>query len=445
MGGNTPQRLLPLQRRCHPQRRRWSTAEFTTGRDGLPTSWVFQLFETSDRRFWVATARGLVEFFPTGDEQGRRFRHYTERNGLSYYDITALNEDLGGNLWLGTNTAGAMKLTRDGFSTYGEQDGIETRECDLRRPGRPRVFQGQCAGRRADQRVRGSEAGPVERRSAPRIHTRLGCFDGQRFDWFKPARRDAISAGSRSRSRCRPATATGGWARGKGCTAFPRQITSRSSRRRDRLPCTRRRTGWPLCRCSGCSKTRAATSGSPPSSRTRTASPAGNRLSEKLRDLAHSAGLPSLKDDLPRSFGEDRSGNVWIGFNSGLARYAQGRFTFFTATRGTAARRDHEHPCGPLGPALARVRARRARSRRRRRGGATHVRQLHDRARAVEQQHRSHHRRRCTGTSTSAAGTDSTGSIRRQAASSISRPLTVWRRACFEPRSAIALACSGSA
>ena len=30
----------------------------------LPTPWVFQLFESSDRRFWVATNRGLAEFFP---------------------------------------------------------------------------------------------------------------------------------------------------------------------------------------------------------------------------------------------------------------------------------------------------------------------------------------------------------------------------------------------
>ena len=91
----------------------------------LPTAWVFQLFETSDRRFWVATNRGLVEFLGTGAEQGPRFRTYSERNSLSYFDITAVTEDLGGNLWLGTNTAGVMKLTRHGFGTYGAQDGIQ--------------------------------------------------------------------------------------------------------------------------------------------------------------------------------------------------------------------------------------------------------------------------------------------------------------------------------
>ena len=61
---------------------------------GLPSPWVFQLFEASDGRFWVATARGLAEFLDTGDTH-HRFRSYTKRNGLSYFDITAVNEDLG--------------------------------------------------------------------------------------------------------------------------------------------------------------------------------------------------------------------------------------------------------------------------------------------------------------------------------------------------------------
>jgi signal transduction histidine kinase/streptogramin lyase len=56
--------------------------------------------------------------------------------------------------------------------------------------------------------------------------------------------------------------------------------------------------------------------------------------SGSMHDLANSPGLPSLKDNLPRSFGEDRAGNVWIGFNNGLARYAQGSFKFFTARDG---------------------------------------------------------------------------------------------------------------
>jgi ligand-binding sensor domain-containing protein len=96
-----------------------------TEREGLPTVFVFQLFEGSDNRFWIATARGLVEFLPDGDAQGHSFRSYTTANGLSYFDVTTLNEDLDGNLWLGTNAAGAMKLARAGLRTYGERDGIQ--------------------------------------------------------------------------------------------------------------------------------------------------------------------------------------------------------------------------------------------------------------------------------------------------------------------------------
>ena len=31
------------------------------------------------------------------------------------------------------------------------------------------------------------------KRIAPSIHTRLGCFDGRRFDWFRPRDSDAVS------------------------------------------------------------------------------------------------------------------------------------------------------------------------------------------------------------------------------------------------------------
>ena len=61
--------------------------------------------------------------------------------------------------------------------------------------------------------------------------------------------------------------------------------------------------------------------------------PATNRV----RDLAGAAGLPSFKGNLSRSFGEDRYGNVWIGFRSGLARFSNGRFTYFTAREGLPA------------------------------------------------------------------------------------------------------------
>jgi ligand-binding sensor domain-containing protein len=68
----------------------------------------------------------LVEFFPNGDGHHRRFRSYTRKNGLSFQEITALAEDSSNNLWLGTNTAGTMKLARNGLVSYGEQESLLT-------------------------------------------------------------------------------------------------------------------------------------------------------------------------------------------------------------------------------------------------------------------------------------------------------------------------------
>ena len=79
-----------------------------------------QLFETSQHRFWVATTKGLVEYLPAGDAQGRHFLTYGARNGLTYDGIDALGEDLGGSLWLGMSDEGVMKLANSGLTAYGD-------------------------------------------------------------------------------------------------------------------------------------------------------------------------------------------------------------------------------------------------------------------------------------------------------------------------------------
>ncbi|HYW72504.1 MAG TPA: two-component regulator propeller domain-containing protein, partial [Pyrinomonadaceae bacterium] len=54
----------------------------------------------------------------------------------------------------------------------------------------------------------------------------------------------------------------------------------------------------------------------------------------KLEDLSNAAGLPAPKDDLARAFGEDTTGNVWIGFGSGVARFQSGHATFYSTNAG---------------------------------------------------------------------------------------------------------------
>ena len=227
---------------------------------GLPTSWVSQLFESSDHRFFVATPRGLVEFFRGADERSR-FRSYSAANGLSDHNITSLSEDLGGNLWLGT-FAGAMKLARVGFSTYGKAEGIQAVRRFLKivqvSSVSGAVFsetrEPACSKERRLDLVRGEEAF---------LHARLGCFDGRRFDWFKPiAMTDFGWVGEHVTLQTR----SGEWwvGTGEGLYRFPPRRPSHLSGRRARLTSTRRRTASPASRSTGSLKTRRGTCGSRP-------------------------------------------------------------------------------------------------------------------------------------------------------------------------------------
>jgi len=59
-----------------------------------------------------------------------------------------------------------------------------------------------------------------------------------------------------------------------------------------------------------------------------------DHLSARVIDLAGLPGLPSIKDSLPRAFGEDADGNVWVGFDGRIARYRDGMFQLFTSSSG---------------------------------------------------------------------------------------------------------------
>jgi ligand-binding sensor domain-containing protein len=208
------------------------------GPSDLPSAWVFQLFEAADLRFRVATARGLLEFFPDATE-AERFRTYTSRNGLTDYNITAVAEDLGGNLWLGTQSAGAMKLTRGGFTTYGKQDGIETLNAIFEDAAGDLCFRGSVLG---DTRTSVFEGGELDlfRGDQPTIHSRFGCFDGRVFNWFAPVAvtRTLGWVGEQITLRAR----SGEWWIGTGEGYFARRsIAFSNSGRRDHLPSTRRR------------------------------------------------------------------------------------------------------------------------------------------------------------------------------------------------------------
>ena len=315
----------------------FSVAEVYNKQKGLPTNWVFQLFETADHNFWVATNFGVVAFFPEGDEHGQRFRVYTKRHGLSFQEVTALNEDSGGNLWLGTNTAGAMKLARDGFVTYDEQDGVDSVGAIFADRSGAVCFRGYVLG---DKHASIFDGGKVDLLHSGEITywQSLGRYDGQRFTWFVP---DVLKGKNF------------GWVRegltlqarnGEWWVAMQGQLY--------RFPATDNFTqiikARPLA-VYGKESTDAApqifrifedsrgrvwiSSFDSDNSRLALWEPANQTLS----DLTGAANLPSLKDDIARSFAEDRAGNIWVGFSTGLARYRDGAFTFFTTKDGLPA------------------------------------------------------------------------------------------------------------
>ncbi len=62
--------------------------------------------------------------------------------------------------------------------------------------------------------------------------------------------------------------------------------------------------------------------------------PASETWRDLAADLANAPGLPRPQSHQALSFAEDRAGNVWIGFGTGLARYRHGVFTLFSAKDG---------------------------------------------------------------------------------------------------------------
>ena len=301
--------------------------------DGRPIKWIYQLFESSDGRFWVASNRGLVEFFPNGDEQGRRFHAYTTRNGLLYHEITALNEDAGGNLWLGSY-AGAMKLARHGFVTYGEGDGLLGVSAIFGDGEGGVCFRGYVLGDRRASVFDGAKLDYLH--PADIYHFRYGRFDGQSFKWFVPGV---------------PKSGNFGWV-GEGVTLQARngEWWLGTGEGLYRFPAAGDFTRIKTARPAAIYQTKERLTGDQQVFRifedsrgdiwaSTIAVPNGlarwERASETFRrDLADSPGLPSSADDLARSFGEDRAGNVWIGFSTGLARYRGGSFIFFDADDG---------------------------------------------------------------------------------------------------------------
>ncbi len=81
--------------------------------DGLADDvWINDIFETADGRILVGTGNGVSEFIPGKQNAERSFVT------ISGTKATAVGEDLGGNIWVGTAITGAVRITRHGFDFF---------------------------------------------------------------------------------------------------------------------------------------------------------------------------------------------------------------------------------------------------------------------------------------------------------------------------------------
>ena len=284
----------------------------------LPSAAVFQLYETSDGRFWAGTTLGLAELVRSRDGGHPTFRTHSVANGLSAPDIVGLTEDAGGNLWLATNRAGVMRLARNGFTSYRDRDGIAEITS---------IF----GGGRDSLCVRGSR--PPSGSEDPGNLALYGCLDGPTFHWFSPA---AIGGDGWAGERITIRTHIGEWWIGTGMGLY------RFAAGKGFLDLERAKPVAVYTPEHGLASPQVFRLFEDSGGNVWISSKGGltNGLARweiatgRVRDLAHSEGLPSLEEELPRAFAEDHDRQVWIGFNGGLARYANGAFAYYTAREG---------------------------------------------------------------------------------------------------------------
>jgi signal transduction histidine kinase len=233
---------------------------------------------------------------------------FTEANGLGRGQVQSLTADRDGNMWLATQPAGAVKIPRTGFSSFGPADGIEwgvslmqTRTGDL-------CFLGSADPEWGLHCFNGVSFDVVRTRLAP-SEGRLSwgwnqlALEDHLGDWWF-ATQDGLA---RFRKPARPADLEGRspniWYGTRDGLVPPIIFKLFEDSRGD---------VWVAVVGHGA----------------RNGLSRWQRASNTWHHFSSDANLPDLNGYYVTAFAEDRSGNVWLGFNGagGVARYRNGTF-----------------------------------------------------------------------------------------------------------------------
>ena len=292
-----------------------------TEKNGLPSPNTRSLFQSSTGQLWVGVITGLVEFVPQASREGSRVRHYVSEPILSKLFVQTLAEDRDGNLWIGTDN-GALKLARNGFTTYTEADGL----------GEARVS--------SIFESRAGELGVMTIFSSP---TPLSWFEGNRFRAIRPQVPQRLTYFGWGWLQLTLQDQAGEWwlPTGQGLVRYPKvdQLSQLATTRPKAIYTTREGlVSNDIFRLYQDSRGDIWIA-------TFTEAQCGLTRWERATETFHhypETQRPPLRRAIPSAFSEDRAGNLWIGFvdSDVLARFSDGRFTFITSELGL--------PAGPI-------------------------------------------------------------------------------------------------
>src|SRR5215471_9345429 len=268
--------------------------------DGLLGSgWTNSLLQASDGKLWAGA--GTLHLYTGEKGSPAVFRDYNTAHGLAEGNVEALGEDQAGNLWIGTDGNGVMKITRNGFVRFGEHDGLAV------------TLDSIFESRRGELCVIAEE--PRGRTSSRMVEW----FDGRRFIPVQPAFPASIRYFGWGASQVGFQDHAGEWwfATGQGICRFPRTdgVAGLAHLRpkavysaRDGLP------GDDVFRIFEDSRGDIWIG-------TQTGLSRWERATESFHRL------PEVPDTVT-AFGEDRRGDLWIGtFHGWLGRVHDGRWS----------------------------------------------------------------------------------------------------------------------
>jgi len=288
-------------------------ANIFTTRDGLTDNWVNTLFESAEGHIFVG-GRGFSELTVNGAQM--HFRSFTTAQGLSDNNVQAIAEDRYSNLWLGSFNGGVMKIARNGFNTFGKSDGLSNGDISS-------LFQDRmgraCTFNRDRQR---SEF--------------VSCFDGRRFTSVHlnlPHRIQNLGWGWGQEAL--QDMAGQWWApTGVGLFGFPSTSSFGQLAHAEPNNFYDSRSGLPTDEVFTLFQDSKGDLWIGSISVALNGLTKWTRSGATLHTFTEEDGLAST-NLLPTAFGEDQSGELWIGFHlAGLARYKDGHFTVFTTSDG---------------------------------------------------------------------------------------------------------------